>query len=354
MQITRLELDGFRSYGKKTFVFTPLTVVVGPNASGKTNILEAVYLLSTGESFRADKTEEMVMWGKELSRVTGVVETEGDVTSLGITLTRGVLMGKRTQKRRYLVDGTARTRASFLDHFYTVLFRPEDLRLVEGSPGRRRDFMDETLAMVSREYRRAKKAYEGALRRRNRILDAIREGSARREQLAFWDATMIKNGNVITEERRSFLAYLSGRETAFGRYRVEYDYSAISKKRLEQYANEEVAAGYTLVGPHKDDFVVYSQWESKGGAREKDLHTYGSRGEQRLGVLFLKLGVLAYVEEELGLKLVLLLDDIFSELDEKHRQEVLKMTRGRQTIITTADEYALDDLRGAKYEVVRL
>lgn len=351
MQISRLELDHFRNYSNKTFHFSDLTVIIGPNAAGKTNVLEAIYLISTGDSFRASRIEEMVSWGSELARVTGIMEHKGDATSLGVTLTRGELMGKRTRKRRYLVDGNPRTRKRFLDHLHVVLFRPEDLRLVEGSPSRRRGFLDEVLSSTSFEYRRALKVYEDALRRRNKLLDVIREGEAERSQLAFWDATLIKNGNILTESRRAFLEYLSGVEVAFGKYRLEYDYSAISEKRLEQYEREELMAGYTLVGPHKDDFSVIAK---EGKKREKDLAIYGSRGEQRLGVLFLKLGVLSYMEENLNTKPVLLLDDIFSELDEKHRQEVLKMTDERQTIITTADQYLLDEFEGKKIEVVRL
>lgn len=351
MRISRLELEHFRSYKKNTFHFGDLSVIIGPNAKGKTNVLEAIYLLSYGDSFRARKIEEMVAWGKELSRVTGVIENgEGEVVALGATLTRGVLMGKRTQKRRFLIDGTPRTRARFVKHLSVVLFRPEDLRLIEGSPTRRRNFLDEVLSLSSYEYVRALRAYEQALRRRNRILDAIRDGEATRSQLTFWDQTLIKNGNVLTDSRRALLEYMDGFFVAFGKYRLEYDFSAISEKRLQQYAREEVAVGYTLVGPHKDDFVVHS----RSGKIEKNLMVYGSRGEQRLGVLFLKLGMFGYVEDQTKVRPVLLLDDIFSELDEKHRQEVLKMTHDRQTIITTADEYMLDEFRGRELEVIRL
>lgn len=353
MQITRLELENFRSYKSKTYHFSDLSVIVGANATGKTNVLEAIYLLSTGDSFRARKIEEMVRWDQELSRVTGIVEQDGDVISLGVTLTRGVLMGRRTQKRRYLVDGNPRTKKRFLQHLYVVLFRPEDLRLVEGSPSRRRRFIDETLSMIDHGYARSLKSYEDGLRRRNKLLDSIREGEAKREQLAFWDATIIKHGNILTDKRREFLDYLSRLEVAFGKYMIEYDYSAISPKRLAKYEREEVAAGYTLVGPHKDDFIIYSR-EKAAGDKGKDLHVYGSRGEQRLAVLFLKLGVLEYMEKEIGVTPTLLLDDIFSELDVKHRKEVLRMTEDRQTIITTADEYILDDLREKKIEVMRI
>lgn len=333
MRLERLELDNFRSYKKQTFHFGELTVMVGPNAAGKTNVLEAIYLLSSGNSFRAGVIEEMIRFGAEITQVTAIVQAGGEMVSLGVVLTPGSYLGKRTPKRRYLVDGAPRTRANFVGRLVSVIFRPEDLRLIEGSPSRRRNLMDEVLSQASGNYAKALTAYEGALRRRNKILDFIREGSGRREQLAFWDATLIKNGNILTDSRRELLEYLSQTQVEFGKYRLEYDYSAISSARLKQYEEEEVAAGYTLVGPHKDDFLLFSVEE-----KERDLMKFGSRGEQRLGVLFVKLGILKYLEDKLKVKPILLLDDIFSELDEQHRKEVIKMTTGRQTIITTAEQ----------------
>ena len=354
MKLKKLELIGFRNHLKKEIKLGDLVVVMGENARGKTNVLEAIYLLATGDSFRAGKIEEMINWQQELARVEGYVEDdEGNDVVLGVTLTRGALMGKRTPKRKYFVDRVSRQKRKFVGKLMAVVFRPEDLRLIEGSPGRRRRFLDEVLGMVSWEYRRALTLYESALRRRNKILDLIREGRARREELMFWDMTLIKNGNILTDWRREFLEFLSGLEVSFGRYKVEYDFSAVSEARLKQYEREEVLAGYTLVGPHKDDFVVGVQG-SGFGVQGKNLHVYGSRGEQRLGVLFLKYGALKFVEEKLGVVPMFLLDDIFSELDEKHRLMVLEMIEGRQTVVTSADEYVLDDLRGKEVEVVRV
>ena len=354
MKLKKLELVSFRNHLKRELRLRELNVIMGENARGKTNILEAIYLLATGNSFRAGKIEEMINWQQDLARVEGYIEDdEGNDVVLGVTLTRGVLMGKRTPKRKYFVDRVSRQKRKFVGNLMAVVFRPEDLRLIEGSPGRRRKFLDEVLGMVSWEYARALTLYEGALRRRNKILDLIRDGRARREELMFWDMTLIKNGNILTEMRREFLEFLSGLEVSFGKYEVEYDFSAISDSRLKQYEREEVLAGYTLVGPHKDDFVVRFQ-VSGFRFQSKDLHVYGSRGEQRLAVLFLKYGSLKYVEHKLGKVPMFLLDDIFSELDEKHRLMVLEMMEGRQTVITSADRYILDDLREREVEVISL
>jgi DNA replication and repair protein RecF len=221
-----------------------------------------------------------------------------------------------------------------------VLFRPEDMRLIEGSPARRRQYLDQTLAVAHPEYGHALNVYEASLKRRNRLLDSIREGEAKVEQLAYWDQSVIKNGNILTDYRRDYLTYLSQLQTSFGEYEMSYNASTISPARLAQHSAAEIALGYTLVGPHKDDFIVRSQG--------RDLMKYGSRGEQRLAVLFLKLGNMQYIEKKLGVKPILLLDDIFSELDQEHREEVLKMTKGRQTIITTAEEDVVKMIKEAE------
>lgn len=350
MRLERVTLENFRSYKKQVFHFGETTVIVAPNGAGKTNLLEAIFLLSTGISERAGETSEMINWESEIGSVSGVVEDREERTEIAVVLSRGAYMGKVVNKRRYLVDGVPRTRAKLAGLLPCVMFRPEDMRLVEGSPSRRRAFLDEVLTAAHPEYARAQAVYEASLRRRNKLLDGIREGTVRREQLSYWDQSVIKNGNIMTDYRRKLTEYLSGVQTSFGQYLVEYDASTISSSRLAQYSEAEAAVGYTLVGPHKDDFAIF------GGGR--NLMIYGSRGEQRLAVLFLKLGALKYMESlpvltgKAKIKPVLLLDDIFSELDEKHRGEVVAMTEGRQTIITSAEEETIGLLPQA--EVVRL
>ena len=138
MKLERLVLKNFRSYSNTTYHFGLVSVVVAPNGSGKTNLLEAIYLLSTGLSERANKIEEMISWKNELGSVAGIVEKEGERNELSVVLTTGNYMGRRTPKRRYLVDGVGRARSGFVGHLPATLFRPEDMRLIEGSPSRRR------------------------------------------------------------------------------------------------------------------------------------------------------------------------------------------------------------------------
>lgn len=338
MKLTRVVLQQFRSWESMQLEFQPeLNLIVGDNGTGKTNILEAIFLLATGESFRARKTEEMVRFGAEMGRVRGFTDAD-DV--LQVVVTRGMVAGRKVAKRRFLIEEVPKRKSDFVGQMPAVLFRPEDLILLDGSPSERRKFMDQALSQVDREYQRSIQAYEQALRRRNRVLVAIQEGLATRYSLTFWDGLILKHGQLIQEKRTvmfDFINDLWGRSQLFNHLHINYDKSVISELRLEQYKTEEVAAGHTLVGPHKDDFMVSSvQGVDQGQSR--DLSTYGSRGEQRMAVLALKMGELYFIEEKRETKPILLLDDIFSELDEVHAQEVRKVMQGRQVIVTTALE----------------
>lgn len=377
MQLRELTLQQFRSYSKRTFLFTKnTTVFLGPNAIGKTNILEAIYLLSTGKSFRADRDSEMIHWSEEVGRVSGKIsnrksnddyvsldsskennassfpftkmgngEVEDEI-NLEVVLTAGLVMGQKTQIKKLLVNNIPRRQYDFAAQLKTVLFEPEDLDLVRGSPGLRRRYLDQVLSQIDREYRRSLFSYEKGIRQRNRLLEKIRDGEASRNQLFFWDQLLIKNGSCIMQKREDLIAHLNFAPKPFGNFQVVYDQSVISEARLKQYEQEEVAAAMTLVGPHRDDLKFLEN--------KRDMSKYASRGEQRLVVLWLKLAELDFVEEQVGTRPLLLLDDIFSELDHGHREEVLRVVDKQQTIITTADQHFLPESLQEVSEVVKL
>jgi DNA replication and repair protein RecF len=344
-----INLSDFRNYEGKTFEFSDgVTVIAGENAKGKTNLLEAIYLLGVGESFRAKRTEEMVRFNQELGRVSGEVAlSKKDDINLEVVVNGGLVMGKVVNKRKYLIDGVSRRRKDVLGILPLVLFRPEDIELISGAPDVRRKFLDRLMIQVDRTYEHSLSTYEQALRRRNKILDAVRDGAASKYSLTFWDGLLIKHGQVIQDKRRELIDYINSlfeKSDLFKKLKVVYDLSIINESRLAQYADAEVAVGYTLVGPHKDDLII------KEGTR--DLLVYGSRGEQRMAVLALKMGEIYFLEEKGKKKATLLLDDIFSELDEEHKKEVLRVMAGRQVIVTTAD--VEDLLMFKKAEIVKL
>ncbi len=352
MILKALSLVNFRNYSKKEFSFSGKgDLIVGPNAAGKSNVLEAIYLLATGKSFRVRGVEsEMIRYGEEVASVEGLL---GSGENLKIVLTRGVVMGEKVAKKKYLINGVSKRALDFVGLFRAVYFGPEDLQLIIGSPSGRRKYLDEVLSQVDREYGRASLSYEKGIRARNKILEEIREARLRaqttqllkyneeteRKKLYFWDQLVIKNGNIITSKREEYINFINNFQFSIFnfQFQTEYDRSTISQERLKQYSQEEVLAGTTLVGPHRDDFKVRAIGEVRGLRESRDLAIYGSRGEQRLAVLWLKLGELEYIKEKTGDSPVLLLDDIFSELDPEHRKLTLEVVGEQQTTITTAD-----------------
>lgn len=340
MIIRSVWLQGLRNYTNLAVSFSDTTtIIVGDNAVGKTNLLEALYLLASGKSFHAESDRELISFSAELARVKGiVVDASGEKKELEILLTPGSVLGKKTATKRYTINGVGRRMVDFVGTVRCVLFWPQDLELVTDSPSYRRRYLDRVLMQADRGYRRALTTYEQALRRRNRVLEAIREGSASSKELTYWNESLIEHGTCIHQSRKEYIDFLNTfttpvSEELLPRYRLTYNYSEISESRLRQYANEEIQAGMTLVGPHRDDCIfMFSSSESP-----KNVAKFGSRGEQRLAVLWVKIGESAYIERHSGEKPVLLLDDMFSELDPQHRTVLEYLVRDRQTIVTTTD-----------------
>jgi DNA replication and repair protein RecF len=368
MNIATVELKKFRSYQKTRIDFSPsVTLIVGPNTAGKTNILEAIASLSVGKSFRAEKESDMVQWGEEVGRIVGatgrqeddktgrpdeakaMAGKQEDETKLELIITTGVVNGEKAPTKKYLVNGVPRRQIDFVGNLRAVLFSPEDLDLVTDSPSLRRQYLNTVLIQTDREYRRNLFSYERGLRQRNKLLDLIQEGKASRSQLLFWNQLLIQSGSYITEKRAAYIEFVNESRLMNFAYKIEYDKSIISQSRLDQYKDEEVAAKTTLVGPQRDDI----RFEKKEGRDDewKDISRFGSRGEQRMAVLWVKLAELSYIEASVGERPILLLDDIFSELDDTSRGIVLSIIYKQQTIITSAEEDVVelfDNLKDVK------
>lgn len=312
-------------------------MLVGPNAVGKTNVLEAIYELATGNSFRAENELDLLREGEKVCRIEG--KTDGSELEIDWD-------SRQRFTKTYKVNGVGKRMVDFVGNLRVVLFEPQDIEIVADSPSTRRRYLDSVLNLVHKDYRVAAHIYERALRQRNRLLWHIRESGIRnqesREMLDYWNGLLINNGQVIHEGRREYLEFLSGQ----GELKLHYDHSTITQERLNKYAQEEVAAATTLVGPQRDDFSI-----SKNNENVKN---FGSRGEQRLAIFAIKLGELEYVRKITGEDPVLLLDDIFSELDQTNRHHVLKVIPRQQTIMTTTDSHLIEAKMLGNMEIIEL
>src|SRR3989339_1614023 len=195
VKLAGLTLRDFRNVSECEYRWGDgVNVIWGANGAGKTNLLEAIFVLGTGESFRAKRVEEMVKFTTELAMVSGIVRQDSEETKLEVILTKGEVGGKRVAKRKYLIDEASKRKKDYLGELLVVLFRPEDMDLLVGSPEGRRSFIDRVLVQIDLNYAHSLGVYTQALRRRNRLLDSIRDGSATKFSLTFWNGLLIKHG----------------------------------------------------------------------------------------------------------------------------------------------------------------
>lgn len=369
MFLKSIHLQNFRSYTKSEFSFSKdTTIVVGPNTLGKTNLIEAIYLLATGKSFKTSNELGLIRFGEELARVSGQITSEVARRDSSEVETLEVLINIQTKK--YLVNGVSKRRVDFAGNLKVVLFSPTDLDIVIGSPIHRREFLDGVLEQVDREYRIATADYVRALRQRNALLENVQKTGIRNDKrFEYWDELLISTGQLITARREDFIAFINNEKKDVFDSQITYDKSVISVERLLQYRDAEAGAGVTLVGPHRDDFWIrmYAnpstslRTSSANESELKDIKMFGSRGQQRLVVLQLKLLQLSFMEKEIGERPLLLLDDIFSELDERHIVHVLekarlaaRQTKGQQSIITTTHKEFIPEKFEKEAKIIEL
>lgn len=332
MILRSLVLQHFRSYTQKKFDFSDnLTVIIGPNTAGKTNLAESLSLLLTGKSFKTATDVQMIAFGQDVGRVQGLFIDQDEKIKTEVVIASPQATGGRFSKK-FLVNGVAKPRHAVRELLPLIVFRPEELDIIIDGPQLRRSFLDDVLEQVDREYENAKTTYDRSLRQRNALLKIAKEtGKRNREQFAYWDDLLINNGHILTKKREDFIAFINTGVQDIFPVTVTYDHSIISRDRLDQYKEAEVASGVTLVGPHRDDFFVSIPIEKK----HRDIRLFGSRGQQRLAVLQLKILQIAYVKIKRRIMPLFILDDIFSELDSRHIDLVLKQVSGMQVLLTT-------------------
>ena len=352
-----IRLVNFRNYADATALLAPgLNVVVGDNAQGKTNLLEAIAFNVTGSSPRTPKENEVVRWGSDFTRTEARIAR--DETSEEISAAIGYAPG---QKKRITVDGAP---APSLTNYAAggagarvVTFFPDDIRVVKGSPSDRREFLDTLLSSLRPAYAHAAGEYARAVAQRNQLLRRIRDGYSSEKTLATWDRKVVDLGKavlagreaalpVLEEHFKDSLRVLYGPEKAAIRYRRSSTLEGYSEALREAHS-ADVERGTTSVGPHRDDFEVLLDGVN--------LTTFGSQGQQRLATLALEFAARDYVRGEVGEDPILLFDDVMSELDERRRESLAGyFLESTQAVISTTNlEYFGDEILG-RTRIIRI
>jgi DNA replication and repair protein RecF len=355
MRVTRLQLRDFRSYASAELRLGPaLTVVSGRNGAGKSNLLEALYFACTGRSCRTANEREVVRFGGELTRL--VLEAEDEHGRHEVTV--GFKPGEAKRLRvdgapvERLTDAAARPLVS--------VFLPDRLELVLGAPALRRAHLDQVVAALWPGRSGTRRAYTAALGQRNALIAGIRAGRAGPGSLPAWDAELARHGVALMRDREEVVGRLRPRfaDHAEG-VGLEGEPALAYRPRSKATTADELAAelaartpsdierGFTGHGPHRDDLAF-----RRAG---RELRTYGSRGQQRLGLLALLLAEREELAAERGAPPLMLLDDVMSELDAGRRERLVEVLRaGGQSVIATTDLEHVPGADGAWVERVAI
>lgn len=353
--LEKLVLHDFRCYRKASFGWEARTVIVGPNASGKTNLLEAAFLFASGKSFRAGREAEMVRWGEPAARVEAAFKGERTNHRAAVTLDASA----RVIKKSLELDGKVRPTRELRRRFPMVLFSADDIRLVDGSPGRRRRTLDLAVGQGSVAYQQALSSYNRALASRNRLLEQIAAREATEAELDAWDAPLAEAGAAVIEGRTRFFADSADRLTAayaaltaasgdvHGRLAVAHEPGAPDfAAALSARRTQDIAVGTTTTGPHRDDWTLLL--DGRG------LASFGSGGEFRSAALAWRLAEAAWLAQRTEVQPILLLDDVFSELDAARSESLRAALPDGQTVITTPEAAAVPESLRREAKVITI
>lgn len=328
-----------------------MTLITGDNGSGKSSILEAIHLLSTGRTRMSKYDRDLITYGESFCSIEANTETKDQEFLMELQIISSKIFDNASIKKAK-INKVPKSIQYFTGIFNSVLFSPQDIQLITGSPSERRRYMDDMISQIDIEYKRALNKYLKALRQRNKLLENINKGLGGKDEIDFYTNEILLNGAFIQKKREEMFEsiesiilengkVLNNRHT---RLEALYKKNEISSSRLEDLSGREIAAMTTLVGPHRDDFEILFNGHS--------VSNFGSRGEQRSCVLSLKIGEIEFIEKAKGDRPVLLLDDIFSELDNQHQLAVLETIKDKQTTITSTA--TPDFLQNTNVKVIKL
>ena len=356
MYLSELQLNHYRNYESVDVHFSPDTnVLIGENAQGKTNLLEAIYVLALARSHRTNTDRELIQWHEDFAKITGLVQRSAGKTPLELVLSQ---KGKKA-KVNHLEQAKL---SQYIGQLNVVLFAPEDLNIVKGSPAVRRHFIDMEFGQMSSKYLYNISQYKSILKQRNQYLKQLQRRQAKDlVYLGVLSDQLAAYGAEVTVARRQFLQQMEKwaqklhQEITKDREVLTFKHqSQIPEEQLDQSVEElyqqfqtlyekqqtrEVEQGTTLIGPHRDDvqFLV----------NDKDVQAFGSQGQQRTTALSVKLAEIDLMKAQTGEYPILLLDDVLSELDDLRQTHLLKTFQNKvQTFLTTTS------LENVKKEII--
>lgn len=339
MYAKKLTLNGFRNYDTEQINFSPnLNLIVGKNAQGKTNLIEAIYYSAVGKSARAKKDADLINWSREKANFKLTVEKKAGTKDVEITFFR-------TQKKAIKLNGINLMKiGDLLGNVNVVFFSPDELKLVKDAPEDRRKFMDTDISQFNKNYFYSLLRYNKILEQRNKLLKEKYDAKIIEQTLPIWDTQLATEGAKLIKYRMEFLerlkkyvqnahSYLTSEKENL---QIEYagtigkDEQEIKQELIDGLAKcreKDLKLGFTNIGPHRDDIKLLVD--------NIDIRSFGSQGQQRTVALSLKLAELEIFKEETGEYPILLLDDVLSELDQERQQRLLWKIKDIQTIITT-------------------
>lgn len=351
MWLETIELSGFRNYQETALTFSDgVNVFLGQNAQGKTNMMESIYFLALARSHRTTSDKELINWEADFTRVSGKINSKGSTFPLAISLSN---KGKQA-KVNHLEQ---KKLSQYVGHLNIILFAPEDLELVKGSPAVRRQFIDRELGQMSAVYLHHLVSYQEILKQRNQYLKEYKASQSfdmvyldiLTEQLATEGAEVLERRLNFTEKLNEWATPIQ-QDISQGKEKLDIQYkttlslsndsqkSSIHRQLLDKYEESkqrELDRGTTIIGPHRDDIVFY--------VNDKNIQAYGSQGQQRTTALSVKLAEIELMKEMTGEYPVLLLDDVLSELDNHRQTHLLKTIEKKvQTFLTTTSLDGVD------------
>ena len=355
MRISRLHLEQFRNIESlSVFPCETVNIIYGDNAQGKTNLLEAIWLLSGAKSFRGAKDADLIRFGESRALI------ESDFFCAGRQQTSKIqLEGKKTA---WLNDIRQDSITAFAGIFTTVVFSPSHLGLVKDGPAGRRKFLDTSIFQITPRYIGMIGQYQRILLQRNTLLKDISYASALLDTLDIWDEKLSALGGVIIRMRMEYTRRLQKeaediykgismeRESFSLDYRpfelpvqegqTQREISSLLLEKMMQNRSEDLRSGSTGIGPHRDDLEI--------SINGRSVRSFGSQGQQRSSVLALKLAESRCIGDILGERPVILLDDVMSELDQNRREYLLNHLTGSQIFITCCDKGYFSRLEGGR------